>query len=410
MAEPHRTPVLQIIHVSDLHVCAGHSDQAKLARDGRMWRLRLRRLIEKRDWFGWHEGTLDHDDTAEATFTAFLSDLRAEDGEWFPDHADRPNPPTWLIDTGDGTTFGDASSMAAVQRRLEAWQQTLEGCEVRWLFGNHDAWPETQPGVLIGAGHDAMAELQRTQVYQWAPWQPHRWRQPLVALTPGGARIECHAISSVSFDWWDNVRGVGRVERSALEDLCDDIRASPPGRSLRILATHHPVAFPYEARDERMWFVQQMVLARSGRIVERLRNDLDDNPALRPLIQLFLAGHTHLGLPGQPLPGTVKEAYQGGLGQLQLQLVSGALMLVRDREAVREGIGPQRPLKHRLDFAQPAVFDANQQFQILRFYELEGRPQGLVLERTVMARVPNDEDGYRAVSELSSETWLPFPG
>ena len=63
-------PVLQIIHVSDLHFCDGYSDQAKLAREGRMWRLWLRRVIEKRDWFGWHEGTLDHDETAAATLRA----------------------------------------------------------------------------------------------------------------------------------------------------------------------------------------------------------------------------------------------------------------------------------------------------------------------------------------------------
>src|SRR6187549_3459113 len=104
-------PVLQILHISDLHFCDGFSDQAKLAREGRMWRLRLRKILEKRAWFGWHEGTLDHDDTAEAAFLEFLQDMRASDGEWFPDDEGKANPPTWLIDTGDGTTFGDQASM-----------------------------------------------------------------------------------------------------------------------------------------------------------------------------------------------------------------------------------------------------------------------------------------------------------
>ena len=177
--------------------------------------------------------------------------------------------------------------------------------------------------------------------------------------------------------------------------------------ALRILATHHPLAFPYEDRDERMWFIQQMILAQSGRLVDAFRNETSKSAALRPLVHLFLSGHTHLGMPGQPLPENVKEAYQGRLGSNQLQLVSGATMLIRDREAVRQQIGPQVDLKDRKDFAIPHVFDANQQFQILRFFFDESRPDSLRMDRTVMARLPNALGGqYHGVKELASSTWF----
>lgn len=270
-------PVLQIIHVSDLHFCDGYSDQAKLAREARIWRQWLRRTIERRDWFGWHEGTLDHDETAANAFLSFLQAMRSEDGEWFPDEVGKPNPPTWLVDTGDATTFGDEPSFTTAQDRLEQWRNALGGCEARWLFGNHDAWPGTQPGVQTGAGFERISEDQKNLVYSWAPWQQHKWLDPLVANGPNGLRIECYGLNSVCFGWWDNLRAIGRIDRSELEGLCSKIAARDPAPSFRILATHHPVAFPYEARDESMWFVQQMVLAQSGKVIDRLRNEAGDS-------------------------------------------------------------------------------------------------------------------------------------
>ncbi len=221
--------------------------------------------------------------------------------------------------------------MDFAQGRFQAWAEVLRGCEFRSLFGNHDTWPETQPGVMTGPGYAELAELQRTHVFEWDHWQPHRWLEPLVAPLPGGGAIECYALNTARFDWWDNLRAVGRVEASDLDALEARIRKSEPGSRLRILASHHPLAFPYESREEAIWFVQQMVLAKSGRVTRRLRNEDEEIAALRPLIHLFLSGHTHLGMPGQPLPGHVKEAYQSELGKTQLQLVSGALLLVRDR-------------------------------------------------------------------------------
>ncbi|HMN82026.1 MAG TPA: hypothetical protein PKA20_19165, partial [Burkholderiaceae bacterium] len=175
-------PVLQIIHVSDLHFRhPDYSDLADLAREGRMVRLQIRKLIEKRDWFGWHEGTLDHDECADRAFLEFLRDLRAIDGIWFPDEDDKANPPTWLVDTGDGTASGDDASMRLVQDRLRDWEATLLGCQLRTLYGNHDAWPGIQPALRGGMDHRRLADVQRTRVEEWPCWRSEKWRDPFVA-------------------------------------------------------------------------------------------------------------------------------------------------------------------------------------------------------------------------------------
>jgi hypothetical protein len=86
----------------------------------------------------------------------------------------------------------------------------------------------------------------------------------------------------------------------------------------------------------------------------------------------------------------------------------GVRRTITDREKVREAIGPQSVLKDRKDFSHPSVFDANQQFQILRFYFDPDKPTGVKLQRTVMARLPNSPDGYTPIPELGSETWMPL--
>ncbi|MFP5405764.1 MAG: hypothetical protein ACLGHY_05315 [Gammaproteobacteria bacterium] len=83
-----RIPVVQIVHVSDLHVTAGGSDKAQLAREQRWLRLRLREWIEAGNWAEWHEGTLAHDETAEEAFGEALAELAEADPDW-PGDQDR---------------------------------------------------------------------------------------------------------------------------------------------------------------------------------------------------------------------------------------------------------------------------------------------------------------------------------
>src|SRR5438093_1173827 len=110
-------PLAQIIHISDLHICQGYSDRAELERQRRLGRLafgglrlKARDWIQKFDLLGWSDGTLDHDADAQGAFGKYLIKLENEAPEWFSD-GEYPMPSTWLLDTGDLTTFGDRPSM-----------------------------------------------------------------------------------------------------------------------------------------------------------------------------------------------------------------------------------------------------------------------------------------------------------
>jgi 3',5'-cyclic AMP phosphodiesterase CpdA len=401
------TPVLQIIHVSDLHFCSVRSDKAALTRDERWVGLLFQRLIERKNAFGWHEGTLEHDATAVRAFEDFLLDLQANDPVWFG-RADAP--PTWLIDSGDATTFGDEASMVQAHRCLERWQKLLGAAAVRSIYGNHDAWPGAHPAMYSGPGYTEKIEYQRNQINQFPSWQEHHWQSPLCVDTPSGLRVEAYATDTVLFGLWNNVRALGRVPEQKLDALraLVSARHEPSRRALRVLVTHHPVAYPYASTDMRQFLlVKQMVLENADLVTQCLSNDraaLSD-AGLVPLIHLFLSGHTHLAMPGQALPRNVKEVSQGQLGGRQMQLVGGPLLLVRDRKRVRDGLGLQPVLKDRKDFSQPWVFEANQQFQILRFHHDSTNPDGLWLERIVCARSPNSK-GYRSLPELRSTTFM----
>jgi 3',5'-cyclic AMP phosphodiesterase CpdA len=397
---------LQIVHVTDLHFCTVRSDKAALRRDARRLGLLVQRLIEGGGGFGWHEGTLEHDATAVRAFEAFLSNLRSGDTAWFgPD-----SPPTWLVDSGDATVFGDQSSMSEVHKRLEHWRDLLGASGMLSVYGNHDAWPGAHPAMHAGPGYSARAELQQTQIGEFPRWQAHSWQSPLVAAPPSGVSVELYALNSVLFGLWDSVRAVGAIDREEINALHAAIRArdEPERRALRILVTHHPVSYPYERGERRKFgLISQMELVNRDEVARTTSNDDEAlaAPGQVPLIHLFLSGHTHLGLPGQALPRNVKEVIQPPLSGRQMQLVGGPLLLVRDRRQVLKEIGAQPVLKERKGFAQQYVFEANQQFQILRFYQDTDTPDGLWLERTVCARTPFG-GGYRPIPELRSAAFM----
>lgn len=403
-------PVLQILHISDLHVSEGVPDKAMLAREGRRWRLVLRQTIQRHNWFEWHEGTLAHDETAEARFEEALRDLRAFDDAWFGGTGTQA-PQTWLVDTGDLSTYGDHASIQAGWHKLQRWRAALGNCPMRVLYGNHDAWPGTLPG-LAGGGWRRQAELQRSRLAEYPEWWQERWLNPLCVDIPDtDHQIELYALNSISFDVHNNLRAIGTISQEALQRLALAIqhekRRRPSSKSYRILATHHPVAFPYDPDMTSVpWLplIKTMHLAGADTITAFLKHDTaaDIPPDLTPYIHLFLAGHTHASFPGTPLPRTVKEAYHGPLGERQMQCVVGPLMLVRDRQRVAQGRLPQIIDTANPAFPQSKIYDANQQCEILRFFYRPDSGDGLYLRRSVLARMPNEGE-YRVVPELESE-------
>ena len=267
-------PALQIVHITDLHLCAGYSDRGKIAKERRLFGIQLRKLVEKKNLFGWHEGTLEHDETCEASFERFLRDLRARAPSWFEGGAE-----TWLVDTGDLTTYGDEGSMQVAHKKLAHWQSIL-GAKSRLLFGNHDAWPGSQPAMLR---HDweQRIQLQQTQIGEFTPWRCETWLTPLSLNIAQDMRIELYGLDTVTYDLWGGIVALGYIRPetlSALKERASTRLAGFEGRAYRIVATHHPVRFPYTKEEQRVfsklpYFLPAMQLKNDADVVEFLRND-----------------------------------------------------------------------------------------------------------------------------------------
>src|SRR5579863_10560197 len=133
----HAVPVLQIIHVSDLHVVLSGAPPRAV----RSLKRALRRAGLRSWWEFLEDGTAGHDTFAPFVFSELVARVTVRDPVW-------SNPPTWLVDTGDQTTFGDPPSIAGARGILagfaNAARPTLSGALAN-LPGNHDAWPDGFP-------------------------------------------------------------------------------------------------------------------------------------------------------------------------------------------------------------------------------------------------------------------------
>ncbi|MFP5405765.1 MAG: hypothetical protein ACLGHY_05320 [Gammaproteobacteria bacterium] len=282
------------------------------------------------------------------------------------------------------------------QALIEQWRKRLRADALRSLYGNHDAWPGTLP-LLAGGPWPQRGEEQLTQLREWDEWLSERWRTPLSVQAPGAdAHIELYGLDSVCFGPLDNTRAVGRLSREILKKLAKAIdgRQQLGGRRYRILATHHPLAYPFQRAQTSaayMPWLRTMHLEHAAEAIRFLKNEKAAIAALAPSIHLILSGHTHAAHPARQLPATVKDVYQETLGPTQMQLVAGPLMLVSDRERARAGATPRATAPGSGDFAQPEVLDWNQQFEVLRFYFQRGATsEQLLLKRFLVVRSPNE--------------------
>lgn len=374
-------PVLQIVHVTDLHVKDVSANPHTTLQGGKL-RTFGRTLLEYAERKGlkkWDEGTQGHYPLAPESFRRFLRDFRRGAPRW-------AGVPFWLVDTGDRTAFGDAASLDAGQRHLSKWQQELGDCPTRTLYGNHDAWPGTFP-LFVGAEAHG---VQKGLVQSRPGWSPQEWLDaPLAIELPGSTgRIELFAFDSVCWSSVRNARAVGTLEQAALDQLVERLRITSSEPSLRILAMHHPVAFPWLESETSFAGAAVMKLLEEDRCAKQLRNDAGDPPKVGPLVHLMLSGHTHLAHPGHgSLTGDVVNVRQGLLAASQLQLVGGALMLNKSfTELTAAADGGNHVAAHVIDrkaelFAPATVSPHHCQAQILRFLACASHPGSLQLVR-----------------------------
>jgi hypothetical protein len=394
-------PVLQIIHVTDLHfkhVTAQGS--AKIHQKRRLGTRFLQNLIEKRNLFHWNEGTQGHYSHAPESFRLFLDEWRRKNPGWYAQSDEDDEAETWLIDTGDLTAFGDPESLQQGRDELETWVTHSHARQFRSIFGNHDAWPEIHPAMaFLGRLKDEVVK-QQARIFNKPGWSREDWiNKPCMVKIPGtDARIELYAIDTVCFGAFVNTFAVGRMDEdkmSAMRARLGELWQSEKQRHFRILLTHHPLAFPF---GNKLPFVVSMGLQGADRCIKELRNVRDEPRNLGSLVHLFLSGHTHIAYPAGELCDSASEIYEGLLGPNQLQLVGGSLMLNKDLpSASGESLASTTSAKVK-GYSIRAQDPRNCQAQILQIYSDTNLPGQLV-----MYRIPVwSEDGSKYDPEAPS--------
>lgn len=337
------TPFLQIVHISDLHVCDPRTRNAVSVRNiVRRLRKRLPPLARYIE-----DGMAPHDPLAISLFADFLNDIAVKDETW-------SKCKTWVVDTGDLTTFGDPDSLDLGRSYLNNLARVCG--KVVSIYGNHDAWP----GMLPLFAHSSAFAIQpgTLAARQFAVAVPGlALREP---IPRGGGEVLLYFADSIRHGRWENTFALGRVpdpQLDALKALVDKNHVEGR-RDFRVLAVHHPVHYP-PPRPSR-W----MSMSNDSDVAKVL--DVPSPKGAYPLAHVVLSGHTHSLYPehGQ-LPSQPHLCNHPDLGNDQCQLVVGTLMQ-QDKYGKRAGWPHQ--------------------CEVLRLYYSESDPSVLLMERLLAAR------------------------
>lgn len=376
-----KVPVLQIIHYSDVHIVG--KDYWKKHVATQQFIARLPATLR--------QGIVGADTAALRAFVDFLRDEIAVDPVW-------KNLPTWLIDTGDGTTFGDEESL---ESWLNVWSPRFLGAagpnaRQQILYGNHDAWPGTFP-LQAPRSMDAKRDSLRQK------WFADTWpAAPLKTQLFDKAEIQLYVLNSVDHTLWANAKALGQVlpdrfwealppqlgptAASGLARCISSHRRPAPARDLRILAMHYPVC---DAATP------------SKRLTELLTNRApfaaDIAPpagASEPLVHLVMSGHTHDGYPQLGLlPNGAGSTQHLPLDTPQVQLVTPSLSQFNK-------LPPPTGKSHHAD----CLYDFPYQFSLLRFYAYPATPEEVSIERSVIGCAVGGAFGFLPISPGSQRT------
>jgi len=374
------SPVLQIVHISDLHFHVGPAPQ----NDGLVKRV-ISLIAGVNASFGrwlldyWEDGRAGHATDALVAFECFLTGKpMPHEPANTPFYADGVAAlscnaiPTWLVDTGDLASVGDDASVQAEIAWVDRMAALLGDKDPIRLYGNHDAWPNKFPAIASKATLVTHRTNLRKNFFPGA----HPLYPKSIPIGTTGNRIDLYRVNSVIHDKWPNTRARGQLREDPhwggagakdqlpeLAKLVTQKASQQPGRAFRILLSHHPVHYPPPPPSG------LMTLRGAPAAGKQLINSTGG--AVGPLAHLVLSGHTHTLYPGHgTLPPNAGTTRHPPLGLQQLQLVVGSLS-----KAIRYAAGGSY------------VVDAEpHQFQVLRFFDLPGYPDSLVMKRTVIGR------------------------
>ena len=325
-------PVLQIVHISDLHFHVGPAPQHdQLVR--RVIAAVLAVSPKRGQWLleYWEDGRAGHALDALVAFECFLTGgpLPTEP-PGTPQYSSGNSVlkgasiPTWLVDTGDLASVGDDASVQGEIDWVDRMATLMGARETIRLYGNHDAWPEKFPFI----SSKKTIALHRTQFRNkhfpaaWPPVYPKS-----IALGSTGNRIDLYGMNSVIHDRTLNTRAHGQIKVDphwgglGSKDQLPELRGSiaqrsktVAGRAFRILLSHHPVHYPPPAPS---W---TMSLRDASGVARQLINS--GGGSIGPLAHLVLSGHTHQLYPSHgALPPNAGTPHHPPLGLQQLHKI-----------------------------------------------------------------------------------------
>jgi 3',5'-cyclic AMP phosphodiesterase CpdA len=366
--------LLQLIHVSDLHVIDGMTEQANAA-SGRAALYRRFRFLPSwaRDYFveKFMPGLQGHDSEALEELVDMVDDSLRDEPEW--------SKRTHLVCTGDLSTWGDATSIRMALHGLAA----VQGVSLVSLYGNHDVWP----GAGLLPSHRSDSALARNRSTLRDPnarlYGPHfsgnfpltypALRVPLRHAK--GGHLCVYALDTIIHESRDNDFALGRVRE---DRYWENVRPRPQlaelaslssAPEIRVVLTHHPV------HDPSVPMVGH-VLLNNDQVALALASP-EQAGTYHRTAYVVLSGHTHKLFPAHgQLPNTAPTGWQchAPLDDGQVQLTTGTLS--------------QRSYAGR---------GGDHVVQVIRFYEDTTAPR-LVVGRIVFER--NNGTGPFLATEL----------
>lgn len=373
-------PIVQIVHYSDIHLRGvDHATQRLLLERARH---RLPAVHQ--------QGLAVADRQALSAFEDFLRDVVALDPAW-------QGRPTWLVDTGDGTTFGDEESL---HEWIVDWSGRFRRAaavlpkEHVMLYGNHDAWPGNFPGC-------APHKMKQQRVLLRKSWfKPEMPGSPLSVPIPETAdsRVELYVANTVDhrplpavFSWgWaatDAAWATGYLHTQPsvadrLEQWSTTFSDSGRGKHFRILATHYPVCSAAQPGTDTAILRNRDALASD--LAEPRRHS-------QPLVHLLLAGHTHHPYPSQGnWPANLTQVRHRPLADSCCQMVSASLSQVVEPAATAAG--------KEADLSR--IYP--HQCTLLRIYRQPSADLQLVVERIAVGRGGSGKFAFIPIHEYGT--------
>ena len=209
MPASHPEPLLQILHYSDIHLAVQGSMYKRWQASGMPPAFRQGLAGARR--------ALLHE------FIHLIQDLTSGDKDW-------ENRPIWLVDTGDGTTFGESAALQEWDEWTRKFEQASPGAQLLRVYGNHDAWPQGHPLRAVHAPWkmDTQRDLLRSQHF------PQTWPTPplQIPIPNTSCQIELCLANTVDHRLWPNVFALGVAARDRYWTHLPQIPSATPANDL----------------------------------------------------------------------------------------------------------------------------------------------------------------------------------